>query len=111
MADDEMIDMDWGPPPPGTTPVVRAATGRGRTARRSVVMARATIPSALVMLLLLPALGVGWFLLPGDAPLKLGGPALAMGLIVLGLGFGVGAALLMRHVSHEMACQHSGDRR
>ena len=98
-----MIDMDWSSPAAGAGLAPRRAARQGGGARRSVAMARATVPSALVMLVLLPALGVGWFLLPGDAPLKVGGPGLAVGLMVAGVCFGALGALLMRHVARVMA--------
>jgi hypothetical protein len=111
MADDELIDMDWSLPAAVAAPVPRVEPRHGRGARTSLAMARATIPSALVMLALLPALGVGWFLLPGDAPLKIGGPGLPVALMAAGLCFGVGAALLMRHVAVQLARRPAVDRR
>src|SRR5687767_6708069 len=85
MADDEIIDMGW-PDPQARPGVPSRPTVRGfRSAGRSVAMARATIPTVLMLLFLLPALGIGWLMLPGDAPLKIGRPALAGGLI----GFGI----------------------
>jgi hypothetical protein len=93
----------WTPSPSGDG----AAAGLGRRRRQKrerapVVLARATIPSAIVLAVLLPAMGIGWFLLPGDAPLKVGEAPMAIGLAASGPVFALAAAILMRFVAKRL---------
>ena len=76
-----------------------------------VRIARTTIPIGLSLGVLLPLLGVGWFLLPRSAALKLGGAWLAFMLMTFGLLFLLAAWALMWSVSrHYQARGGAGTR-
>ncbi len=96
-----MSAADWQ-----AVPAVRRRPDRSRRGCSGMGLARTTIPIALVLAVMLPLLGIGWFLLPESAPLKVGRPRLAMALIGFGLFCGLAAALLMRSVARRVQGVH-----
>ncbi len=107
-----MFDPHIGPPPNDGLASLAAARPLPRGGRPPaplsplMTLQRTTIPIALAMAACLPLLGFGWFLLPGDAPLKVGSAALAVGAIALGLIFAVAAAGMMWQVARRTSPAH-----
>lgn len=93
------------PATPPRRPTVPAGAARRSVRRPSVrggvEVARATIPTCLVLAALLPTLGGVWFALPTTSSLKVGEAPLAVAMICGGLGAAVAAVILMAHVARR----------
>ena len=99
--------IEWGMPDRPPAPTARPSAPAGARSRRAeapgVAAARTTIPTCIVLGLLLPVLGIVAFALPETSALKPTGNALPIGLLVLGVGAAVAAAVLMAHVARHAA--------
>lgn len=103
-------EYDRGGVPPAPTaaaPAPGAATAAFARLRARepghVRFARTTIPVALAMAAALPMLALAWFLLPRTSALKVGGPAVGVGLVVVGAAFAGLAVPMIRLVARHYA--------